>query len=725
MGCAGIMSSGLLLLTLVLTVYGAAGTRNKSSSPALAEALVEKDSEIIDCHLKPEDQRSMVIFLSSFLEGTAQSTFFRMVRKLPAAKSRSVSDLKVLLIEDPGLLKSSFWNSEDPNFHQEDGLTYRKLPKSSIKVEQVKEWTRGFQGMDGGWSYDNTRDVGLGGIFDQSAFTYISIFDACASEEQAQALFELQSQGILPTVPMSIHSTNPCIKRFEKMLDEVSIVFANGGNPDILGYVFQKFAPQLGKMISSRVRSGRLLYLGRSAGSMAASIDYAYTYEPNPLLEEVLLQGDTRGLALAGSCAIRPHYGNLLWNIPTRVLQKARGQVGILTENGEGLACDQGHCFMVGKNSREGFDIFSQPTSHLPRVFEAYKFAYKKYVPPRPNLVSTCRPAAPQCGHSGLTEQSMLMLASSNFEDPDAKDAFQSLLDLQSKQHRSKVLVLDDAAFLTSAFWDERNPAFSRADGVNYLNAGLKTSQKLVREATGGFEGMDAGWIQCTECKLGLPGFPAEVFSHASAFDRCATDEQKKALFQLQSQGIAPKVQMGSLAHPECLQELEQLLEESSVLLVNSGNVDFLGYVYKVLVPDFTEKLTNRVKDGSLIFLGSGAGAILAGETFALTAAPRVELLQMLLMGDMQGLGLAGHCALRPHWSNKTRLWDITSSLYANAVGGIDIVGLQDGDVLTCSHGRCEIRGRTQKRGATTLDCADQPGFHRGRIDNAMASSFG
>eukprot|EP00913_Durusdinium_trenchii_P011689 g10977.t1 len=320
---------------------------------------------------------------------------------------------------------------------------------------------------------------------------------------------------------------------------------------------------------------------------------------------------------------------------------------------------------MVGKNSREGFDIFSQPTSHLPRVFEAYKFAYKKYVPPRPNLVSTCRPAAPQCGHSGLTEQSMLMLASSNFEDPDAKewgmvsirssghlkmgigqssvkDAFQSLLDLQSKQHRSKVLVLDDAAFLTSAFWDERNPAFSRADGVNYLNAGLKTSQKLVREATGG--------IQCTECKLGLPGFPAEVFSHASAFDRCATDEQKKALFQLQSQGIAPKVQMGSLAHPECLQELEQLLEESSVLLVNSGNVDFLGYVYK---------------------------------TFALTAAPRVELLQMLLMGDMQGLGLAGHCALRPHWSNKTRLWDITSSLYANAVGGIDIVGLQDGDVLT------------------------------------------
>lgn len=41
--------------------------------------------------------------------------------------------------------------------------------------------------------------------------------------------------------------------------------------------------------------------------------------------------------------------------------------------------------------------------------------------------------------------------------------------------------MLDDAAFLTSAFWDERNPAFSRADGVNYLNAG-RSAKNMAQE---------------------------------------------------------------------------------------------------------------------------------------------------------------------------------------------------------------------------------------------------
>ena len=38
-------------------------------------------------------------------------------------------------------------------------------------------------------------------------------------------------------------------------------------------------------MIADRVRSGRLLYMGRSAGAMAASVDLGYTYEPMPLLD--------------------------------------------------------------------------------------------------------------------------------------------------------------------------------------------------------------------------------------------------------------------------------------------------------------------------------------------------------------------------------------------------------------------------------------------------------
>lgn len=69
-----------------------------------------------------------------------------------------------------------------------------------------------------------------------------------------------------------------------------------------------KFAPMLGDLIASRVRSGQLVYLGRSAGAMVGSSDFAYSYEPMPLLLEELLEGDTKGLALAGRCVARPHY---------------------------------------------------------------------------------------------------------------------------------------------------------------------------------------------------------------------------------------------------------------------------------------------------------------------------------------------------------------------------------------------------------------------------------
>ena len=33
------------------------------------------------------------------------------------------------------------------------------------------------------------------------------------------------------------------------------------------------------------------------------------------------------------------NFRNLLWNIPTRVLQQALGEVGVLTENGNSAKC--------------------------------------------------------------------------------------------------------------------------------------------------------------------------------------------------------------------------------------------------------------------------------------------------------------------------------------------------------------------------------------------------
>lgn len=752
MRCAGIATTSLLL-AIFLTVYIAglgyfaaeavAGSDVDVSSsrcvdcgrpgPSEPRDLVGLDlftqqelnlqqPEVIDCQLTEKDQHSMVMLLSTTMQGpVALNAFFTMLRKLPTGELEH--NHKVLLLEDPGFLKSAFWNSDDPNFGQEQGMNYQKMKRRAglrISAEKVEEWTRGFEGMDGGWTSDNALDQTLSSIFDHNAFSYVSVFDLCASEAQAQALFELQSQHIVPSVSMTIDQQNPCIEEFRQALDKVSIIFVNGGNPDLVGFVLRKFAPAIGQMISDKVRSGSLIYMGRSAGAMVASVNFAYTYEPMPMLEEALLKGDTSGLKLAGNCAIRPHYKNLLWNIPTRVLQQALGEVGVLTENGEGLACDQGHCMMVGTKSREGEDIFKGPSQHLPRILKAYEFAYKGYKPPRPDFVTSCRPLAPQCEDvQHLPNTSLVLLASSNLAESDAQEAFQSLL-ASAPRKGSEVLVLDDAALLSKSFWDSSDEDFARA--LNYIKAGLSTSPELVREATQGFTSMDVGWTECFGCEDGaLPGFNVEDFTRVSVFDKCATEEQKEALFRVQSQGQLPEVSM-TLENDECLDSLEEMLEKVSVLVMSSGNPDLLGYVYKVFAQRFTAKITKRVREGSLIFVGLGAGAMFGGENFALTTAPSPMILE-LLHGNMKGLQLTGRCAVRPGWNNDDRLWDMTSSLYANAVGNMDIIGLQNGDVLACLRGRCAVRGRTKKRGATTLDC-DQPSVHRGRINNEMARAF-
>lgn len=734
LGCAGMMSS-VLLLTLAIIYVADAEHVDDAAMLAASEheqLMLAEDGpvelqeswipEVVDCQVTGKDQHSLVILLSTTLQGPlAVNTFQNMIRKLPGV---SDSQLKVLLLEDAGLLKSSFWDSNDPNFGQKQGLNYEKIKSRTgmkISVEKVKEWTKGFQGLDGGWTADHAVDETLSRLFAREDFSYHSIFDSCASEAQAQALFDLQAQHVVPKVDMTVDADHPCVHEFRNILDQVSIILANGGNPDLLGFVWRSFAPEIGRMISERVRAGRLLYMGRSAGAMAASADFAYSYEPMPMLEEVLLKGDTSGLALAGSCSLRPHYGNQIWNIPARALAKARGQVGVLTPNGVGLACDQGQCFMVGPKPQQGPDIFQSPGSHLLRIYKAYEFAYKDYRPPRPNLVKSCRPQAPQCEGSGLSNTSLVMLGSGEM-GRDAQEAFQTLLrEVHSSQRfkaRSKVLVLDDAALLTRSFWDSSDLDFSRPNVLNYIKAGLSTNVELVREATDGFAAMDEGWIPSSAA---LPGFDALDFSRASVFDRCATEEQKKALFKLQSQGVAPEVSMTTLADARCLESLEELLGDAAVLMMGWGNPDLLGYVFKVFAPRFTAKIIKRVREGSLLFLGLGAGAMLAGHSFALTAAPKPQLAELLLR-DMRGLQLAGRCAVRPHWNNSDRLWDLTSSLYGNALDA-DIVGLQDGDVLTCLRGRCAVRGRTKKRGATTLDC-DSASVHRGRIDNVMAASF-
>ncbi|CAE7909354.1 unnamed protein product [Symbiodinium sp. KB8] len=711
------------------------------------EAYVSElpNAEVVECHLTREHQRSLVMLASTALESpAAMRKFVAMVRKLPGKTEADppslFSGLKVLFLEDAGLLKSSFWNPADANFNNSAGLNYQKMASRSglrLNPKMISAWTNGFSGLDGGWSYDNGADVGIGGIgFDASDFTYASIFDLCATEQQAQALFELQSKHIVPWTPMVVDSQHPCIAKFEAMLSQVSIVFANGGNPDLLGFVLMKFAPQLGEMIKRRVQNGELLYMGRSAGAMAASRDFAMTYEPNPMLAETLLDGSTDGLSLAGSCALRPHASKKLWNVPGDVFGHAAGQQTVRVANGDGLFCDQGHCVVAGKTSRSEPDAFSTSKMHLERVVEAYRHVYRGYRPKRPNLVESSMPERPNCRLVLSGKKPLVALASSGLEAPDAREAFDSLVrdlpptEASTTNHYQglKVLVLDDGALLTTSFWNSLDQDFANPNAINYVKTGIRLSPETVRLLTNGFSGLSPGWVLNAECSgacggLGDFGFDDGAFTHASAFDMCATFQQKEALFRLQSQGLEPEVDMTVETNSPCIEQFYTLLEQASVLVASSGNADLLGYVYRIFAPQFGEKIVQRVQQGSLIFLGLGAGAMAFGENFA--AAATSPALQTLLKGDLQGLKLAGQCAVIPGWDSSELLWDLTSSLFQDAMQNVDIVGLPDGALLLCRRQSCEIRGSVRQRPARVLDGPDSPGTHRGRLADVMAKVFG
>ena len=56
-----------------------------------------------------------------------------------------------------------------------------------------------------------------------------------------------------------------------------------------------------------------------------------------------------------------------------------------------------------------------------------------------------------------------------------------------------------------------------------------------------------------------------------------------------------------------CLKVLEEQLDAVDVVVVPSGNADFLTYVYTKFARSLGKKILQRVKEGDLIFLGQGA----------------------------------------------------------------------------------------------------------------------
>lgn len=446
---------------------------------------------------------------------------------------------------------------------------------------------------------------------------------------------------------------------------------------------------------------------------MVGGSDFALTYEPSPVLTTTLLGKDTTGLALAGKCALRPHIKNHLWDIPSKVYSTATGEKVILAANGEGLFCDQGCCGMTGKTELTDANAVQNAGMSATRLAKAYRQAYRSYEPDR---FFDEQPEAPTCGSASAK----VLLTSSGLQDA-SKEQFLSLvarlpLDLQSL----KVVSLDDAAFLSEGFWDAANRDFAAPDQLNYLKVQSSTELGMVQEATQGFKGLRAGRapaVDDTFLELGI--LPSSI-SHLGAFDQCASDEQKSALFTLQSQHRAPEVPM-TAEDTSCVEELVSKIQEADVLVMSEGNVDFLAYVYKKFAPKLGQAIVDRVNSGEAVFLGLGAGSVLAGKSTAAAGQTGSQILTQLLKDDLSGFGLAGNCAVRPHWDSDAQWWDTTSALFEDAFR-IDFVGLPDGSALICGSGSgCKLSGDAA---VAKLSGADHGGLHRGRVHLAMDEAF-
>eukprot|EP00931_Biecheleriopsis_adriatica_P087635 TRINITY_DN62067_c0_g1_i1.p1 TRINITY_DN62067_c0_g1~~TRINITY_DN62067_c0_g1_i1.p1 ORF type:complete len:543 (+),score=105.86 TRINITY_DN62067_c0_g1_i1:88-1716(+) len=132
----------------------------------------------------------------------------------------------------------------------------------------------------------------------------------------------------------------------DELLESVDVVVVSGGSPDFLTYAMM-LCDYLKERLRTRVRDGKTIFMGRSAGAMIGGKDSELTTEMLPKMWETL--GISRhGLGIAGDCTIRPHYTKTTWDRASAMYEQILGVQVVRVPNGEGLLCSGKDCKMVG-----------------------------------------------------------------------------------------------------------------------------------------------------------------------------------------------------------------------------------------------------------------------------------------------------------------------------------------------------------------------------------------
>lgn len=321
-------------------------------------------AEIVECLKASQDASKLMLYLSDGLsDNDLRNALRQLVLELPAeAWNNPHKEFDARLSNE-----LNFDSLADTGFREEE--LYQGL--SALVIADAC-YTKRFEPEDKRWPCEDFKPVMVEMGFDPNQVKSVYLMDLVLEgksdklklEDKLRDLFTKDDHlEIDPTIASTL-ITHGAAVQVDTLLDGVDIIAVNGGDPDFVTFALTKLVPGLNEAIRARVEAGSLVFMGRSAGAMAGGADVGLSTEPPPSLSISLLGCSSKGLELAGNCAIRPHYSQESWDKASETYERAGGLNVVRMPNGEGMMCAQGVCKMVGMRHKTIYDSKQSPARY-------------------------------------------------------------------------------------------------------------------------------------------------------------------------------------------------------------------------------------------------------------------------------------------------------------------------------------------------------------------------
>eukprot|EP00928_Gymnodinium_smaydae_P072769 TRINITY_DN5606_c0_g1_i1.p1 TRINITY_DN5606_c0_g1~~TRINITY_DN5606_c0_g1_i1.p1 ORF type:complete len:835 (+),score=123.59 TRINITY_DN5606_c0_g1_i1:50-2554(+) len=522
-------------------------------------------------------------------------------------------------------------------------------------------------------------------------------------------------------------------KKFAKLKDLIldsDIIAFDGGNPDLHALGIGLYGLELRNLLRDVAKKGKI-FIGRSAGAMILT-SAIVTYEPEPAIHNHLLFPHVwptmQGLGLVGKCAIRPHWAPKWLNGASYFAQQT-GLVLLNVRNGEGATCIDGMCKQllhtpiteeVGNAEKydECKDVAHSPCSDKDAssadCVMRWRRCFKVCADGAGTVSVDC-----QLQPEGADKLRVMLLAN-GLANKALQDSFGEMVKDYTKETgktKLKATVFWDSCFLKESVWNyawEKEDLTSGSPGAaswkNLKSVDSETVLKIFQPYYAKRQLEDWGCEDFAESFMENEVLKNSVeINHVSLIDRLEGVGMVKLLASLAAPqpSLDPKLISDdplpegiTREHIEAvllaskndakkkLPKLKDLILDSDIIAFDGGNPDLHALGIGLYGLELRNLLRDVAKKGK-IFIGRSAGAMILTSAIV-TYEPEPAIYNHLLFPHvwpkMQGLGLVGKCAIRPHYAPK---WLNGASYFAQRTGLV-LLNVRNGEGATCIHGTCK-----------------------------------